>query len=256
MRFAGQVTIITGAGSGMGLAASKLFSSEGAIVALVDINGENAKKAAAAVIDAGGEAIAIQGDVADKETAQRTVKEVVARFGRIDILLNNAGIATIKPAEEYTDWEKIIGVDLNAPFYWSQAAAAQSMIPNKRGAIVNVASLAAMVAYPGDVGYIAGKSGVLGLTRALAIEWAKHNIRVNCICPGFTDTQIIKDMEKIDPNRFNERRKRIPMGRAARPEEMADAMAYLASDQASYVTGSILNVDGGQIALSSGWSPA
>jgi NAD(P)-dependent dehydrogenase (short-subunit alcohol dehydrogenase family) len=130
------------------------------------------------------------------------------------------------------------------------------MIPNKKGAIVNIASLAAMVAYPGDVGYIASKAGVLGLTRALAVEWAKHNIRVNCICPGFTDTQIIKDMEKIDPNRFSERRKRIPMARAARPEEMADAMAYLASDQASYVTGSILNVDGGQIALSSGWSPA
>lgn len=255
MRFAGKVAIITGGGSGMGLAASKLFSSEGATVALVDVNGANAEKAAAAVIAAGGKAIAIQGDVANKETAQRSVADVVARFGRVDILLNNAGIATIKPATEYTDWEKIVGVNLNAPFYWSQAVA-PSMIANNKGAIVNIASLAAMVAYPGDVGYIASKAGVLGLTRSLAIEWAKHNIRVNCICPGFTDTQIIKDMEAIDPNRFNERRKRIPMARAARPEEMADAMAYLASDQASYVTGSVLNVDGGQIALSSGWSPA
>jgi NAD(P)-dependent dehydrogenase (short-subunit alcohol dehydrogenase family) len=256
MRFVDKVAIITGGGSGMGLAASKLFSSEGATVAIIDIKGENAEKAAKAVGEAGGKAFAIQGDVADKNVAQRIVKEVVSRCGRVDILLNNAGIATIKPAVEYTDWERILGVNLNAPFYWSQAVAAQSMIPNKSGAIVNIASLAAMVAYPNDVGYIAAKSGVLGLTRALAIEWAKFNIRVNCICPGFTDTQIIKDMEKIDPNRFIERRKRVPMARAARPEEMADAMAYLASAQASYVTGSVLNVDGGQIALSSGWSPA
>jgi NAD(P)-dependent dehydrogenase (short-subunit alcohol dehydrogenase family) len=256
MRFKDRVAIITGGGSGMGLAATRLFSREGATVAIVDINGGNAEKAAVEVKDTGGKAIAIQADVADKDAARNAVKDVVSHFGRVDILLNNAGIATIKPAEEYTDWEKIIGVDLNAPFYWSQAVALQSMIPNKRGAIVNVASLAAMVAYPGDVGYIAAKAGVLGLTRALAVEWAKHNIRVNCLCPGFTDTQIIKDMEKIDPNRYNERRKRIPMGRSARAEEMADAMAYLASDQASYVTGSVLNVDGGQIALSSGWSPA
>jgi NAD(P)-dependent dehydrogenase (short-subunit alcohol dehydrogenase family) len=256
MRFKDKVVIVTGGASGMGLAASKLFSSEGAIIAIVDINAENAEKAVRAVREAGDEAFAIQGDVADRTVARDAVSDVISRCGRVDILLNNAGIATIKPAEEYTDWDRIIGVNLNAPFHWSQAVAAQSMIPNKRGAIVNVASLAAQVAYPGDVGYIAGKAGVLGLTRALAVEWAKHNIRVNCICPGFTDTQIIKDMEKIDPNRFVERRKRIPMARAARPEEMADAMAYLASDQASYVTGSILNVDGGQLALSSGWSPA
>ncbi|MEI5681985.1 SDR family oxidoreductase [Mesorhizobium sp. CGMCC 1.15528] len=256
MRFKDKIVIITGGGSGMGLAASKLFSSEGATVVIVDIKAETAQSAAKTVEAAGGKAFAIQGDVADKEVAQQTVKDVVSRHGRVDILLNNAGIATIQPAEAYTEWERILGVNLNAPFYWSQAAASQSMIANKKGAIVNVASLAAMVAYPGDVGYIAGKAGVLGLTRSLAVEWAKHNIRVNCICPGFTDTQIIKDMEKIDPNRFIERRKRIPMARAARPEEMADAMAYLSSDQSSYVTGAVLNVDGGQIALSSGWSPA
>jgi NAD(P)-dependent dehydrogenase (short-subunit alcohol dehydrogenase family) len=181
---------------------------------------------------------------------------VVARFGRVDILVNNAAIATVKSAIEYTDWEKIVGVVFNAPFYWAREVARQSMIPNASGVVVNVASLAALVAFPNDVGYIAGKSGVLGLTRALAVEWAKHNIRVNCICPGFTDTQIIKDLETIDPERFTERRKRIPMGRAARPEEMADVMAYFASDQSSYITGAILNVDGGQIALSSGFSPA
>jgi len=256
MRFKDQVVIVTGGGSGMGLAASLLFASEGAIVAVNDIKQETAARAVEAIEAAGGKAFAIAGDVSSREVAQASVRETVRRCGHVDILLNNAGIATIQPAEEYTEWDRIMGVDLDAPFHWAQAAAAQSMIARKRGAIVNISSLAGMVAYPGDVGYIAAKAGVLGLTRSLAIEWAKHNIRVNCICPGFTDTQIIKDMEAIDPNRFAERRRRVPMGRAARPEEIAKAMAFLASDDASYITGSILNVDGGQIALSSGWSPA
>ncbi|PSJ65259.1 SDR family NAD(P)-dependent oxidoreductase [Kumtagia ephedrae] len=255
MRFKDKVVVITGGGSGMGLAASKLFAAEGAIVAVNDVKAETAERTVAAIKAAGGRALAIPGDVASKEVAQACVAETIERHGRIDVLVNNAGIATIQPAEAYTEWDRIIGVDLNAPFYWSQAAAAQSMIANKAGAIVNISSLAGLVAYPGDVGYIAAKAGVLGLTRSLAVEWAKYNIRVNCVCPGFTDTQIIKDMEAIDPNRFAERRRRIPMQRAAQPEEMAKAMAFLASDDASYITGATLNVDGGQIALSSGWSP-
>jgi NAD(P)-dependent dehydrogenase (short-subunit alcohol dehydrogenase family) len=256
MRFKDKIVIATGGGSGMGLAAAKLFASEGASLAVVDIKGDDARAAAKVIQDKGGSALAIEGDVSNRDFAWASVDEVLSRFGRVDILLNIAGIATIKPAVEYSEWEKILGVNLNAPFYWSQAAASRSMIPNKCGAIVNISSLAATVAYPNDVGYIASKAGVLGLTRSLAIEWVKHNIRVNCICPGFTDTQIIRDMEKIDPDRYAHRRQRVPMARAGRPEEMADAMAYLASDQSSYVTGTILYVDGGQLALSSGWAPA
>lgn len=256
MRFRDKVVVITGGGSGMGLAASAIFAAEGAIVAVNDVKAETADKAVAAIEEKGGRAFAIPGDVSSREVAQESVARTVERHGRVDILLNNAGIATIQPAEDYTEWDRITGVDLDAPFLWAQAAAKQSMIPNKGGAIVNISSLAGMVAYPGDVGYIAAKAGVLGLTRSLAVEWAKHGIRVNCICPGFTDTQIIKDMEAIDPNRFTERRRRIPMQRAGRPEEIAKAMAFLASDDASYITGAVLNVDGGQVALSSGWSPA
>lgn len=256
MRFKDKVVIITGGGSGMGLAASRIFSAEGAMVAVNDVKPETAEKTVEEIKASGGKAIAIAGDVSSRDVAQESVLKTIEAFGRVDILLNNAGIATIQPAEEYTEWDRIMGVDLDAPFYWSQAAAKHSMLANKSGAIVNISSLAGMVAYPGDVGYIAAKAGVLGLTRSLAVEWAKHGIRVNCICPGFTDTQIIKDMEAIDPNRFVERRRRIPMQRAAQPEEMAKAMAFLASDDASYITGAVLNVDGGQIALSSGWSPA
>lgn len=255
MRFKDKVTIITGGGSGMGLAATRLFSSEGAIVAVNDVKEATAQAAVAEVIAAGGRAIAIPGDVSKKDVAEASVARVMKEFGRVDILLNVAGIATIQPAETYDAWDRITGVDLDGPFYWSQAVAAQGMLKTG-GNIVNVSSLAGHVAYPGDVGYIAAKAGVLGLTRSLAIEWAKKGIRVNCVSPGFTDTQIIRDMEAIDPNRFSERKKRIPMGRAAQPEEMAKAMAFLASDDASYITGVILNVDGGQLALSSGWSPA
>lgn len=256
MRFKDKVVIVTGGGSGMGHAASTLFAREGGIIGVNDVKPETAQKTVAEIEAAGGRAFAIPGDVSDRRIAESSVAETVRRHGRVDILLNNAGIATIEPAEDYTSWEKITGVDLDAPFYWSQAAAKQSMLANGSGAIVNISSLAGLVAYPGDVGYIAAKAGVLGLTRSLAIEWARKGIRVNCICPGFTDTQIIKDMEAINPDRFVERKGRIPMGRAARPEELAKAMAFLASDDASYITGTILNVDGGQIALSSGWSPA
>lgn len=256
MRFKDKVVIVTGGGSGMGHAASMLFAAEGGIIAVNDVKAETADKTVAEIAAAGGRAFAIPGDVSDPKVAQASVAETVRRAGRVDILLNNAGIATIEPAEDYSKWEKITAVDLDAPFYWSQAAAKQSMLENGSGAIVNIASLAAMVAYPGDVGYIAAKAGVLGLTRSLAIEWARRGIRVNCICPGFTDTQIIKDMEAINPDRFVERKGRIPMARAAQPMEIAKAMAFLASDDASYITGSVLNVDGGQIALSSGWSPA
>lgn len=256
MRFKDKVVVITGGGSGMGLAASRLFASEGATIAVNDVKAETAERTVAELTAAGGKAFAIPGDVASRAVAEASIAACVRQAGRVDILINNAGIATIQPAEDYADWDRIIGVDLTAPFLWSQAAAKQSMLPNGKGAIVNISSLAGMVAYPGDVGYIAAKSGVLGLTRSLAIEWARRGIRVNCICPGFTDTQIIRDMEAIDPNRFIERKQRIPMARAAQPEEMATAMAFLASDDASYITGSVLNVDGGQVALSSGWSPA
>lgn len=255
MRFKDRVAIITGAASGMGLAAAKLFASEGAIVAVNDLKPDAVQAVVDGIKAAGGRAIAIPGDVASKEVAQQSVRAVIKQAGRVDVLINNAGIATIEPAETYTAWERIRGVDYDAPFYWSQIVGAESMIPNRSGSIVNVSSLAGLVAYGGDIGYIAAKAGLLGITRSLAIEWARYNIRVNCICPGFTETAINQAMEKIDPNRYVERRGRIPMKRAGRAEELADAMAFLASDQASFITGVILPVDGGQMALSSGWSP-
>lgn len=249
-----KVAVITGACSGMGLAASRMFAAEGAIVVVNDLSAAATASTVAELEANGASAMAIAGDVSDRALAEESIAAVVARFGRVDVLINNAGIATAQAAEAYDAWDRVMAVDLNAPFYWSQAVANAGMIRNG-GVIINISSLAGLVAFPRDVGYIAAKTGLVGLTRALAVEWAKYNIRVNCICPGFTETQIIKDVEAIEPDRFMQRRARIPIGRAAQPEEIAGAMVFLASQQASFITGAILPVDGGQIAMSSGWSP-
>lgn len=255
MRFKDKVVVITGAGSGMGRAAARMFAAEGAVVAVNDFNADTAAAAVAEIEAAGGRAFAIPGDVADETFAQSAIAEVVQRAGRVDILVNNAGVSTIQPATEYQAWRLEMGVNLDAPFYWSRAAAVQSMIPNGGGAIVIVASNACFAAFPGDVGYIASKHGAAGLTKALAVEWAKHNIRVNCVAPGLTETPMVKQGEEKDPERFKVRRARIPMGRTGKPEEQAEAMLFLASDAASYITGLIMNNDGGQMALYSGFSP-
>lgn len=146
----------------------------------------------------------------------------------------------------------MIGVNLDGPFFWSQRTAVSSMIPRKSGAIVNVASLSGLTAHPMDVGYMAAKHGVVGLTKGLAVDWACYGIRVNAVCPGLTTTPI---QQTISAQPFEGIYKRIPFGRAGKPEEQAHAILFLASDQASFITGAILNVDGGTLALKSLFPP-
>lgn len=247
-----KVVVVTGAAAGIGRATCDLLAAAGATVFVHDINEADAQSAAAELRDQGMRAHALVGDVSNEDDVTRNVDEVLAEVGRIDVLINNAGIGTVAPAVEYTAWRRILSVNLDGQFYWARAVASKSMIPNKSGAIINVSSVAGLAGIPEDVGYVASKHGVIGLTKALAVEWAKYGIRVNCICPGSTQTPLFQSLAAKAPERFAQRILRIPLGRVAHPVEQARAIAFLASDDASYITGAVLNNDGGQMALFSG----
>jgi len=252
-RFEGKVCVITGAGSGIGLASAKLMAAEGGIVAINDLRAEAAEAAVASI---GGQAFAIPGDVSDPKQVAANVDAVLARHGRIDVLVNNAGLFDLGPADTLPleRWRRSIGVNLDGPFLWSQAAGVRSMIPRRQGVIVNVASPAGLAAIPDNIGYVSSKHGVVGLTKSLAVEWGRHGIRVNALCPGVTESEMVREFARADPKMFADRQKRIPIGRSAQPEEQARVIAFLASPESSYVNGLIMNVDGGMLALFSGYS--
>lgn len=171
-----------------------------------------------------------------------------------DVLVNNAGIMRRASAEEMTidAWRDVVSVNLDGTFYWSTEVARRSMLPRRTGAIVNVASLAGLVGIPSAAPYVASKHAVVGLTKALAVDWGQYNIRINAICPGMTWSNLSKADLVRNPDMFVERERRIPLGHAAEPDEQAQTILFLASKDASYVHGSIVSVDGGQLALSSG----
>jgi len=255
-RFQDQVCVITGAGSGIGLATARLMASEGAIVAINDVRAEPAEAAAASIVAEGGRAFAIPGDVSDIEQVHANVDEVLRRHGRIDVLVNNAGLFDLGAAESVPieRWRRSIGVNLDGTFYWAQTVGARCMIPERRGAIVNVASPAGLAAIPDNIGYVSSKHAVVGLTKSLAVEWGRHGIRVNALCPGVTESEMVREFSRANPQMFADRQKRIPMGRSAQPQEQARVIAFLASADAAYVNGLIMNVDGGMLALFSGYS--
>jgi NAD(P)-dependent dehydrogenase (short-subunit alcohol dehydrogenase family) len=255
-RFQDQVCVVTGAASGIGLATAKLLASEGAIVAINDVRPELAEAGAQAVREAGGRAFAIPGDVSRIEDVHANVETVLAEHGHIDILVNNAGLFDVGPTESVSveRWRRSMGVNLDGTFFWAQAVAVRSMIPRRRGRIVNVSSPAGLAAIPNNIGYVASKHAVVGLTKSLAVEWGRHGIHVNALCPGVTESEMVRNFKAAEPVMFADRQKRIPIGRSAQPEEQAHAIAFLLSAEASYVNGLIMNVDGGMHALFAGYS--
>lgn len=246
-RLEGRRALITGAGSGIGRATAMRFAAEGAAIYGVDVNEEGCRETAEAIVAEGGTAHAAGCDVRDPRACERAVEAAVAALGGLDVLCNIAGILHKDLTEKLSDetWERVLGVNLSGPFYMCRAALPH--LHHEKAAIVNLASLAGIQAVPYGAAYCASKGGVLMLTKALAVEHAKSGPRVNCICPGGVATPLVADFqlpEGADPRLYKHVSPR--MDTMARPEEVAALAAYLASDEARFVTGSAMTIDGGQ----------
>ncbi|MAU60848.1 MAG: short chain dehydrogenase [Parvibaculum sp.] len=250
----GKVAMVTGAAAGIGRATALKFASEGARVSLSDIDEDGGDATASMIRERGGDALFVKGDVADPSDVAELVAKTVARFGRLDCACNNAGIeGKVVPLAEQPleNFERVIAVNLRGVFLCLQAEIRQ-MLKNGGGAIVNLASVAGLIGFPGLAPYVASKHGVNGLTKNAALEYSKLGIRVNSICPGGIDTRMLDSLaaqstggklttgELMNPLH--------PIGRIGTPEEVAELVVWLCSDRASFITGANIPIDGGFVA--------
>jgi NAD(P)-dependent dehydrogenase (short-subunit alcohol dehydrogenase family) len=245
-RFEGEVAVVTGAGAGMGRAVATRLAGEGAKVVVAELDAERGSDVAAKIRNAGGDAVAVPVDVSQTADVMRLFDEAVKAFGTVDILVNNAGIAVARPLLEYTDadWDRQMGVNVKGVFFCAQAAA-RIMVPRRRGRIVNFASTSAFVSSSKpEVAYDTSKGAVRQMTVSMAAELAPHGIRVNAVAPGTTSTEMTKAALATEEG-MAWQLARIPMGRVGRPDDVAAAVLFLCSADASYVTGHTLVVDGG-----------
>jgi|HubBroStandDraft_4_1064222.scaffolds.fasta_scaffold181075_2 meso-butanediol dehydrogenase/(S,S)-butanediol dehydrogenase/diacetyl reductase len=248
--FAGRVIIISGAGSGIGRATAILFGQEKAAVVVLDWNGDAAQSAVQEIERGGGVGLALQVDVSNPQQVKAAVAKTVEQYGRIDILFANAAVQIIKPVDLTSDedWESVISANLKGTFL-----CCREVIPVMRrqrsGCILIASSGHAFHSYPGYTAYAASKGGQLAMMRAMAIDCARDGIRVNCIIPGATETQLLKAHFEHNPEERARLVAKIPMGRLATPEDIARAVRLLASDDGAYITGTSLVIDGGLLAI-------
>jgi 3-oxoacyl-[acyl-carrier protein] reductase len=246
-RLKGRVALVSGAGSGIGRATALRFASEGAALIVSDVDASGAEETRQAILDGGGQARSVIGDVSQRADAQRMVDAALESHGRLDILINNAGITrdalTVRIKEDEVrmmsdeQWDEVLAVNLKGTWLLSQLAA----VPQKYGRIVNTASVGAL-GNIGQANYSASKAGVIGVTKTLALEWARFNIAVNCVAPGAVKTRMTAAIpEKVMEGLLG----KIPLRRMAEPDEIAAVHLFLSSDEAGYITGQVVWVDGG-----------
>jgi NAD(P)-dependent dehydrogenase (short-subunit alcohol dehydrogenase family) len=249
-RIQDKVALITGGGSGIGRATAGIFAREGARVVIADYNAEGGERTVREIKDAGGEAFFLTTDVANPQEVEALVSQLVERYGRLDCAFNNAGIEgefASTPELSLENWHRVISINLDGVFYCMKYEI-QQMLKQGGGSIVNTSSVAGLIGLPGGSAYVAAKHGVAGLTKTAALEFAKANIRVNAVCPGFIRTPMVERV--LDRGTFDEERviASEPINRMGKPEEIAEAVLWLCSAAASFVTGVAFPVDGGYTA--------
>ncbi|MEV7597156.1 glucose 1-dehydrogenase [Kitasatospora sp. NPDC089797] len=248
--FKDKVVVVTGAASGIGRRTASEFARQAARVVVADIDAVNGADFVAELKGEGHEALFVRTDVTVEADCARLVDAAVETFGRVDVLVNNAGIEISTPVHEMTEgeWDRLVDTNLKSMFLCSKHAL-REMIGASSGVIVNVCSVSGLVAWPGIAAYNATKGGVMMLTKSLAVDYAKYNIRANCVCPSIIDTPMTDTSIGHDASVKEQKAKLNPIGRLGTPEDVANAILFLASDKSSFVTGAALTVDGGYTAV-------
>ncbi len=249
-QFVGKVVLITGAGSGIGRATAIAFAENGARVVVSDVNEAGGNKTVAHIKDQSGEAIFVQTDVTQADQVANLIETTINQYSRLDVAVNNAGIGGVRArTANYPEdvWQQVIDVNLTGVWTCMKYELPQ-MLKQGGGSIVNLASVAGLVGFPGHAAYAATKHAVIGLTKTAALEYVRKRIRVNAVCPAFTETPMVEEMMETTPAFEEKLVSAIPARRLGKPEEIAAAILYLCSEQAGFITGHALTLDGGLVA--------
>jgi 3-oxoacyl-[acyl-carrier protein] reductase len=245
MNLSTRIAIVTGSGQGIGREIALALVERGASVVISDINAASAEKVAAEIAAANGKSIAITADITAQDEVARLVEQTISAFGQIDILVNNAGITrdTLLMRMSDADWDQVLTTNLKGAFLCTRAVI-RHMIKQRWGRIINIASVVGLIGNAGQANYAAAKAGLIGLTKSTAREFAARGVTANAIAPGFIDTEMT---QKLSDNARQEFLRQIPLGYPGTPRDVANAVCFLASEEARYITGHVLNIDGGMV---------